>query len=221
MTKIVEHPPAPDSTGGLLSRNVGELLNWNWEKTLYLLLIVAAFVTRFYDLGARVMSHDESLHTEYSWYLYQGRGYIHSPMMHGPLKFEVTAFTYWLLGDNDFLWDRKRNHEYCDLMEKKGLKAVLEPLSTAIREADDLATMIEMAERAELREVPPAHRLDGAVSGAHHQAVPGAPGQAHARSPVVPVRLHDITRHAIFTREQQLVLRRVENGNLVGRAEKG
>ncbi len=31
----------------------------------------------------------------------------------------------FLLGDNDFLWDRKRNVEYCELMEKKGLKANL------------------------------------------------------------------------------------------------
>ncbi len=31
----------------------------------------------------------------------------------------------FLLGDNDFLWDRKRNLEYCELMEKKGLKANL------------------------------------------------------------------------------------------------
>ncbi len=108
MTKNVDPPltpaatPAPATVPGLLSRNAGELLAWNWEKTLYLLLIVAAFATRFYALGARVMSHDESLHTEYAWYLYQGRGYTHSPMMHGPLKFELTAFTYWLLGDSDF-----------------------------------------------------------------------------------------------------------------------
>ncbi len=31
----------------------------------------------------------------------------------------------FLLGDNDFLWDRKRNVEYCELMERKGLKANL------------------------------------------------------------------------------------------------
>jgi radical SAM superfamily enzyme YgiQ (UPF0313 family) len=31
----------------------------------------------------------------------------------------------FLVGDNDFLWDRKRNYEYCELMEKKGLKANL------------------------------------------------------------------------------------------------
>ncbi|MHB8173591.1 MAG: B12-binding domain-containing radical SAM protein, partial [Nitrospirota bacterium] len=31
----------------------------------------------------------------------------------------------FLLGDNDFLWSRQRNLEYCELMEKKGLKANL------------------------------------------------------------------------------------------------
>lgn len=31
----------------------------------------------------------------------------------------------FLVGDNDFLWDRKRNFEYVELMEKKGLKANL------------------------------------------------------------------------------------------------
>ena len=100
MMKNVDQPLAPDSApaASLLSRNVGELLAWNWEKTLYLVLIVAAFATRFYDLGVRVMSHDESLHTEYSWYLYQGRGYTHSPMMHGPLKFELTALIPAVIG---------------------------------------------------------------------------------------------------------------------------
>jgi predicted membrane-bound mannosyltransferase/sugar lactone lactonase YvrE len=94
--------PSPAAAPGFLDRNLFDALNWNWEKTLYLALIVAAIVSRFYDLGARVMSHDESLHTEYSWYLFQGRGFQHSPMMHGPLKFEVTAFVYWLVGDSDF-----------------------------------------------------------------------------------------------------------------------
>ncbi len=86
----------------VLERPVWEALALDGEKSLYLLLILAAFVTRFYDLGARVMSHDESLHTQFAWYLYEGKGFQHTPLMHGPLKFEITAFTYWLLGDNDF-----------------------------------------------------------------------------------------------------------------------
>jgi uncharacterized protein (TIGR03663 family) len=91
-----------DREPSALDRPLWSALALNWEKALYLALIAAAFITRFYDLGARVMSHDESLHTQWSWYLFQGRGFEHSPLMHGPLKFEVTAFVYWLLGDNDF-----------------------------------------------------------------------------------------------------------------------
>ena len=55
------------------------------EVLVYVLLILLAVLTRFYDLDTRVMSHDESLHTWFSWQLTQGRGYAHDPMMHGPL----------------------------------------------------------------------------------------------------------------------------------------
>lgn len=85
-----------------LDRPVASLLSLDLEKLAYIVLIVLGFITRFYDLGARVMSHDESLHTQFSWYLYEGKGFQHTPMMHGPLKFEVTAFLYWMFGDNDF-----------------------------------------------------------------------------------------------------------------------
>ena len=97
-TTSLESQPAPT----LLDRPLAAALALTWEKVLYALLIVGAFITRFYDLGARAMSHDESLHTEFAWYLYQGRGFQHSPLMHGVLRFEITAFTYWLFGDNDF-----------------------------------------------------------------------------------------------------------------------
>jgi predicted membrane-bound mannosyltransferase/DNA-binding beta-propeller fold protein YncE len=53
-------------------------------------------------LGARVMSHDESLHTLYSQYLAVGRGYTHTPLMHGPFLFHITALSYFLFGDSDF-----------------------------------------------------------------------------------------------------------------------
>ena len=95
-TTMLEQPPT------VLERPVAVALSLTWEKVLYAALLLAAFVTRFYDLGARVMSHDESLHTQFAWYLYQGRGFQHSPLMHGVLRFEVTAFFYWLFGDNDF-----------------------------------------------------------------------------------------------------------------------
>ncbi|MCS6909390.1 MAG: TIGR03663 family protein, partial [Anaerolineales bacterium] len=89
-------------TRSALARPVWSVLELDWEKAAYLALLVLAFVTRFYDLGTRVMSHDESLHTQYAWYLYANGNYAHDPVMHGPLKFHLTAFTYWLFGDNDF-----------------------------------------------------------------------------------------------------------------------
>src|SRR6266850_1988 len=86
----------------VFDRPVASVFALTWEKVLYVVLIVAAFITRFYNLGQRVMSHDESLHTQFAWYLFQGRGFAHSPLMHGVLRFEITAFVYWLLGDTDF-----------------------------------------------------------------------------------------------------------------------
>ena len=71
------------------------------EGALYLLLIVAALVTRFWDLGSRALHHDESLHTYYSWLLATGTGYVHDPLMHGPFLFHANALIYTLFGDND------------------------------------------------------------------------------------------------------------------------
>ena len=73
-----------------------------WERILYVVILVLALFTRFYILGDRAISHDESIHTKFSWNLYNGDGFQHNPMMHGPLLFEATALTYHLLGASDF-----------------------------------------------------------------------------------------------------------------------
>ena len=72
------------------------------EVALFAGIILLAIVTRFYDLDSRVMSHDESLHTYFSWLLYRGQGYQHSPMMHGPWQFHWIALSYFLFGVSDF-----------------------------------------------------------------------------------------------------------------------
>jgi len=79
----------------------GERLK-RWETVLYILILIAAIFSRFYILGDRAISHDESIHTKFSWNLYKGQGFQHNPMMHGPLLFEVTAFFYFIFGPNDF-----------------------------------------------------------------------------------------------------------------------
>ncbi|NDJ52473.1 MAG: TIGR03663 family protein [Chloroflexi bacterium] len=72
------------------------------EKVAYLAIFVVAIVSRFWDLGLRVMSHDESLHTMFSYRLYNGEGFAHTPLMHGPLLFHMVALSYLLFGDSDF-----------------------------------------------------------------------------------------------------------------------
>ena len=71
------------------------------ESGAFILLLVLAALTRFWDLGTRAMHHDESLHTYYSWLLYNGSGYVHDPLMHGPFLFHANALMYFLFGDND------------------------------------------------------------------------------------------------------------------------
>jgi uncharacterized protein (TIGR03663 family) len=83
-------------------RPLSELLKPTWEKAIYAGIFLLAVASRFWDLGARAMSHDESLHALYSYYLYNGAGYVHNPMMHGPFLFHANALIYFLLGDSDF-----------------------------------------------------------------------------------------------------------------------
>ncbi len=85
-----------------LNKPVFTTITLNWEVVLYIIIIVLAVATRFYNLGDRVMSHDESLHALFSYKLYNGEGYIHDPLMHGPLQFHLVALSYLLFGDNDF-----------------------------------------------------------------------------------------------------------------------
>ena len=71
------------------------------EIAIFAGIILLALLTRFYDLESRVMSHDESLHTYFSWLLYRGQGYQHTPMMHGPFQFHFLALLYYIFGVSD------------------------------------------------------------------------------------------------------------------------
>ena len=84
------------------NRALSNVYTLNWEVVAYTLVFFVALFTRFWDLGARVMSHDESLHTYYAYQLYDHGDYDHTPLMHGPLLFHMTAFSYFLFGVNDF-----------------------------------------------------------------------------------------------------------------------
>ncbi len=73
------------------------------EQAAIFVLFLSGILSRFVGLGNRVMSHDESLHVYYSWLLSIGKGFVHTPMMHGPFLFESTALVNLLFGANDFV----------------------------------------------------------------------------------------------------------------------
>lgn len=78
--------------------------NWNisWEMVLFGVILLLAVLSRFYNLGARVISHDETSHVYYAWRLFRGMGYSHDPITHGPFQFHFLALIYFLLGDSDY-----------------------------------------------------------------------------------------------------------------------
>ncbi len=74
----------------------------NFETLIIIVILLLAVLSRFTDVGARVMSHDEVNHVVPSWDLAMGRGYEQNPVTHGPLQFHLIALTYFLFGDSDF-----------------------------------------------------------------------------------------------------------------------
>src|SRR3954453_11891139 len=79
----------------LAGRPRGELLLWA-------LLIAVALGLRLYDLGARPFHHDESQDAYFSWVLQTDGDYKYDPLLHGPLRFYLTAAMYTLFGASDF-----------------------------------------------------------------------------------------------------------------------
>ena len=71
-----------------------------WEPIVYGLLLIVAASMRLWDLGSGAYHHDEGLHSYYSWQLFQGNGFTHNPLLHGPFLFHLTAGGLFLFGDN-------------------------------------------------------------------------------------------------------------------------
>ncbi len=85
-----------------ISRMLSRPLTINWYLVAWTVILVAAIIPRFVMLGERAMSHDESLHTYYSWKLYTDGDFQHTPLMHGPVLFHMVALSYALFGVSDF-----------------------------------------------------------------------------------------------------------------------
>lgn len=86
----------------ILDRPLLARIALNWELICWVTIILVAVVTRFWDLGSRAQHHDESMHAFYSWELFRGKGFIHNPLLHGPLLFHANALIYFLFGASDY-----------------------------------------------------------------------------------------------------------------------
>ena len=72
------------------------------EFLIFSSIFLISLFLRLFDVSSRAMHHDESLHVFYSWKLFEGLGYSHNPMMHGPLQMELTSIFFSIMGDSDF-----------------------------------------------------------------------------------------------------------------------
>lgn len=100
--------PVPRTHSGWLDRPIAPA----WQRLAGILahrellaygaLLMIGFVLRIWDVGARAMHHDESLHAYYAWKLFIGQGYAYDPLTHGPLQFELVPVFYLLFGVGEF-----------------------------------------------------------------------------------------------------------------------
>jgi uncharacterized protein (TIGR03663 family) len=72
------------------------------ELAAYAVLVAVALGLRLLDLGDRPFHHDESQDAYFSWTFFTDGGYEYNPLLHGPLRFYLTAAMYGLFGDSDF-----------------------------------------------------------------------------------------------------------------------
>jgi len=68
------------------------------EPALYAGLVLLALVLRLSELGERPFHHDESQDAYFSW----TESFEYNPLLHGPLRFYLTAAMYAVFGASDF-----------------------------------------------------------------------------------------------------------------------
>lgn len=91
-TTVAQPVPAPAERSARRSRG---------EIAAYVLLVAVALVLRLWDLGDRPFHHDESQDAYFSWIFFTQGDYEYNPLLHGPLRFYLTAAMYAVFGDSD------------------------------------------------------------------------------------------------------------------------
>ena len=69
------------------------LMQWLWIGVLLL-----ATILRFWDLGAKPLHHDESMHAYFSLaFARNPSGYMYDPLLHGPFQFHAEGFVFMII----------------------------------------------------------------------------------------------------------------------------
>ncbi|WP_440946986.1 flippase activity-associated protein Agl23 [Methanosarcina sp. T3] len=82
------------------STNSSELSDTKY-RLLGLLIVLFALALRLFELGERVLHHDESVHGSFTLKLLEQGEYSYNPAYHGPFLFHSTAAVFHFLGISD------------------------------------------------------------------------------------------------------------------------
>ena len=95
MAELTQPKPRRRIGAALDNHPRGELLAWVG-------LVATGLALRLIDLGSRPFHHDESQDAYFSWLFKTTGDYVYNPLLHGPLRFYLTAANFVLFGDSDF-----------------------------------------------------------------------------------------------------------------------
>jgi uncharacterized protein (TIGR03663 family) len=71
-------------------------------ERVFILILIAAFILRFWQLDLKLLHHDEAIHSWFSYELLTKGAWQYDPSYHGPFLYFVTAGMFALIGPSDF-----------------------------------------------------------------------------------------------------------------------
>lgn len=87
---------AREAQGGVMGAVLSQPAIW------FALIIVFGAFLRLWDLGAKPLHHDESIHAWYAFKLFKGDSYRYDPAYHGPFRYHFNALMYFIFGASDY-----------------------------------------------------------------------------------------------------------------------
>ena len=72
-------------------------------ERIFLLILIAAFIFRFWQLDLKLLHHDEAIHSWFSYQLLTKSTWAYDPSYHGPFLYFVTAGMFSAFGASDLV----------------------------------------------------------------------------------------------------------------------